>query len=111
MIVQSPGMTWNAQCDGCCAVIDTGLTSFQQAVNYISRAEGWHNRRLRGVWNNFSPIEIRSRIHLTLPPGEIWQRLQWHSVALEFQRWQLRHGIYNHTRCVDEIMRWLRRVT
>jgi pimeloyl-ACP methyl ester carboxylesterase len=25
--------------------------------------------------------------------------------------WQLRHGIYNHPNCVDEIARWLRRVT
>jgi hypothetical protein len=25
--------------------------------------------------------------------------------------WQLRHGIYNHAHCVDEIARWLRRVT
>jgi len=25
--------------------------------------------------------------------------------------WQLRHGIYNHPNCVDEIVRWLRRVT
>jgi hypothetical protein len=25
-------------------------------------------------------------------------------------RWQLRHGIYNHPNCVDEIVRWLRRV-
>lgn len=24
--------------------------------------------------------------------------------------WQLRHGIYNHPHCVDEIVRWLRRV-
>src|SRR5262249_15113554 len=25
--------------------------------------------------------------------------------------WHLRHGIYNHPDCVDEIVRWLRRVT
>ena len=55
MIDQLPDKTWKAQCDGCGAVIHTGLKSFQQAVNFISRAEGWHNRRLRGVWNNYCP--------------------------------------------------------
>ena len=36
------------------------------------------------------------------------------SSLLEFRRnpsWQLRHGIYNHPNSVDEIVRWLRRVT
>jgi hypothetical protein len=33
------------------------------------------------------------------------------SVRLSKSSWQLRHGIYNHPHCVDEIVRWLRRVT
>jgi hypothetical protein len=32
------------------------------------------------------------------------------SVRLSKSSWQLRHGIYNHPHCVDEIVRWLRRV-
>ena len=45
-----------AECDGGCSTeIDTGLRSFRQAVNYISRAEGWENRRTRGQWWNFCP--------------------------------------------------------
>lgn len=42
-----------AKCDGCSAEIDTGQRSFQQAVNYISRAEGWENRKTRQQWWNF----------------------------------------------------------
>jgi len=40
--------------------------------------------------------------------------LQWQSsmgIARSKPSWQLRHGIYNHPNCVDEIVRWLRRVT
>jgi hypothetical protein len=45
-----------AECDGDCnSKIDTGQRSFQQAVNYISRAEGWENRKARGKWWNFCP--------------------------------------------------------
>ena len=32
-------------------------------------------------------------------------------VRLSKSSWQLRHGIYNHPDCVDEFVRWLRRVT
>lgn len=42
-----------AKCDGCSAEIDTGQRSFQQAVNFISRAEGWENRKARQQWWNF----------------------------------------------------------
>jgi hypothetical protein len=49
------GRTYVAKCDGCGEEIDTGQTSFHQAVVYISRAEEWHNERPRGVWNNYCP--------------------------------------------------------
>jgi len=44
-----------AYCDGeCGASVNTGLRSFQQAVNYISRVEGWDNRRDgQGPWHNY----------------------------------------------------------
>ena len=44
-----------ATCDGCGTKVNTGLRSFHQAVNYISRAEGRANRRPRGVWSNYCP--------------------------------------------------------
>jgi hypothetical protein len=48
--------SWVAYCDGGCgASLNTGLKSFQQAVNYLSRAEGWDNRKQRGVWSNYCP--------------------------------------------------------
>jgi len=49
------GKTYVAECDGCGESIDTGLRSFRQAVNYISRAEGWENRKIRNFWRNFCP--------------------------------------------------------
>jgi hypothetical protein len=41
MIEQLEDRTWKVVCDGCGEVIHTGQKSFQQAVNYISRAESW----------------------------------------------------------------------
>jgi len=32
-------------------------------------------------------------------------------VPLNKSYWHMRHGIYDHPHCVDEIVRWLRRVT
>jgi pimeloyl-ACP methyl ester carboxylesterase len=32
-------------------------------------------------------------------------------IRLRKSSWQLRHGIYNHPACMDEIVQWLRRVT
>jgi hypothetical protein len=56
MIEQLEDRTWKAECDGCGEVIRTGQKSFQQAVNYISRAEGWDNRKLKdGRWRNYCP--------------------------------------------------------
>lgn len=49
------GKTWNAECDRCGEAIDTGQKSFQQAVNYLSRAEGWESRKIRGTWKNYCP--------------------------------------------------------
>jgi hypothetical protein len=55
MIVQLRNKSWQAQCDGCGTAVNTGLKSFRQAATYISRVEGWDNRELRGVWNNYCP--------------------------------------------------------
>jgi hypothetical protein len=47
---------WTAECDGGCgAVVRTGQKSFQQAANYLSRAEGWDSRKLRDGWRNYCP--------------------------------------------------------
>jgi hypothetical protein len=57
--------------------------------------------------------------------GWEWQKSEWQKspwkAGFQFQlargmplsksSWHLRHGIYNHPDCVDEIARWLRRVT
>jgi hypothetical protein len=45
---------------------------------------------------------------ITLPPVKA---PSWLQALQKFSLLQLRHGIYNHPQCVDEIMRWLRRVT
>ena len=45
-----------AECDGGCgAQFNTGLRSFHQAVNLLSREEGWQNCKARGQWWNFCP--------------------------------------------------------
>ena len=50
------GGTVIAECDGCDhAAIDTGQRSFQQAVNYTSRAEGWEVRKIRDEWWTICP--------------------------------------------------------
>jgi hypothetical protein len=47
---------WMVECDGGCgAVVRTGQKSFQQAINYLSRAEGWDSRKLRDGWRNYCP--------------------------------------------------------
>jgi hypothetical protein len=43
------------QCDGCSASCNTALTSFHQAMNYVTREEGWERRRLRGQWFHYCP--------------------------------------------------------
>jgi Fe2+ or Zn2+ uptake regulation protein len=55
MIEQLQDRTWKVECDRCGEVIHTGQKSFQQAVNYISRAEGWESRETRGIWRNYCP--------------------------------------------------------
>lgn len=47
--------SWMAECDACGLTVDTGQRSFQQAINYISRAEGWENRKFRDRWRNYCP--------------------------------------------------------
>jgi hypothetical protein len=49
------GGSYVAQCDGCGETINTGQRSFQQAVNYISRAHGWDNRKTKDGWRNYCP--------------------------------------------------------
>jgi hypothetical protein len=49
------GGTWTATCDGCGAKIDTGQKSIMQAGIYLSRAEGWDNRKLKDGWRNYCP--------------------------------------------------------
>lgn len=44
-----------------------------------------------------------------LRTGEFF--LPWKYYRLSKPSWRLRHGIYSHPDCVDEIVRWLRRVT
>ena len=55
MMEQLRDRTWKAECDGCSEAVHTGQKSFQQAVNYISRAEGWENRELKDRWRNYCP--------------------------------------------------------
>jgi hypothetical protein len=55
-VITLKGGRYVAECDGSCnAKIDTGLRSFQQAVNYISRVECREIRKTRGQWWNFCP--------------------------------------------------------
>jgi hypothetical protein len=55
MIVRKGG-TYVAKCDGDCNTeFDTGLESFHQAVNYLSREAGWESYKARGKWWNFCP--------------------------------------------------------
>jgi hypothetical protein len=55
MIRQENG-NWVAYCDGDCgASVNTGVRSFQQAVNYLSRAERWDSRKYRDLWFNYCP--------------------------------------------------------
>jgi hypothetical protein len=55
MIHQENGK-YVAYCDGeCGALVHTGLRSFHQAINYISRAEEWENRKREGEWHNYCP--------------------------------------------------------
>ena len=45
-----------AHCDGeCGASVNTGLRSFHQAINLISRVEEWENRKGEGGWRNYCP--------------------------------------------------------
>jgi hypothetical protein len=72
------------------------------------------------------PIEAEKSVWLSIasgkPPESEWETYMsgiefWHGpwfhggARLIKPSWQLRHRIYNHPDCVDEIVRWLRRVT
>jgi hypothetical protein len=53
-MIRLAGRVWIADCDGGCGTsIDTGQKSFRQATIYLSRAEGWDNRKLRDGWRNY----------------------------------------------------------
>lgn len=44
-----------ASCDRCPRTYNTGLTKFQQAVDLLSRSEGWENIEHGGGWKNYCP--------------------------------------------------------
>jgi hypothetical protein len=52
---QGPSHTYVAKCDGCGDEVDTGLTAFPQAKDYLSRVEGWRYEKRRGVSINYCP--------------------------------------------------------
>jgi hypothetical protein len=55
-MIRLEGGKYAAYCDGECGTsVKTGLRSFHQAINYISRAEGWDNRKREGQWRNYCP--------------------------------------------------------
>jgi hypothetical protein len=54
-MITREGGAWVAECDCCGESIDTGQRSYQQAVNYVRRAEGWDSRKLKDGWRNFCP--------------------------------------------------------
>jgi hypothetical protein len=63
-------------------------------TNYVFGLEFKRSDMMRISWREFGK-------------GEVFRiRGRW-----RFSSWHLRHGIYNHPHCVDEIARWLRRVT
>jgi transcription elongation factor Elf1 len=56
MTIKPSGNKYVAYCDGCGSRVETGLKSFHQAVNYLSRVAGWDGRQLRnGGWKNYCP--------------------------------------------------------
>ncbi|WP_172628022.1 hypothetical protein [Bradyrhizobium ivorense] len=44
-----------AYCDRCPNKHNTGLKVFQQAVDLLSRAEGWESVEHEGKWENYCP--------------------------------------------------------
>ena len=53
MIRQENGK-YVAYCDGeCGAFVNTGLRSFHQAINVMSRVEEWENRKREDGWHNY----------------------------------------------------------
>jgi hypothetical protein len=55
MIRQENGK-YVAYCDGeCGASVNTGLRSFHQALNVMSRVEEWENRKRQDGWHNYCP--------------------------------------------------------
>jgi hypothetical protein len=50
------GGKYIAVCDGCGTASATGQRSFQQAINFLSREDGWESRKLKdGKWRNYCP--------------------------------------------------------
>jgi hypothetical protein len=54
-MIRQQGGKWVAECDRCARKITTGQRSFQQAANYLSRAEGWDSWEHDGDWKNYCP--------------------------------------------------------
>jgi hypothetical protein len=60
----------------------------------------WFSEMMRIGWE-WQKSALKAPFQFQLAPG----------VPLNKSYWHLRHGIYDHPHCVDEIVRWLRRVT
>ena len=60
----------------------------------------WFSEMMRIGWE-WQKSASKAPFQFQLAPG----------VPLSKSYWRLRHGIYDHPHCVDEIVRWLRRVT
>jgi len=54
-MIRLEGGKYVAYCDGeCGATINTGLRSFHQAINYMTREADWQNRKSgRDAWRNY----------------------------------------------------------
>jgi len=58
------------------------------------------------------PVEVvRKNFSIPTDPQRLEEIPNFMGMPFSKSSWHLRHGIYNHPDCVDEIVRWLRRVT
>ena len=56
-MIRQEGGKYVAYCDGeCGASVNTGLRSFHQTINYMTREADWQNRKSDGTgWRNYCP--------------------------------------------------------
>jgi hypothetical protein len=65
-MIRQQGGKYVAYCDGeCGASVHTGLRSFHQAINYISRVEEWENRNGKAS----GEITVRAAVNMPTPNG------------------------------------------